>query len=239
MNITRVRPLARWGNSGDAGAVLLPFCLASPVAVGFLHRSHTMGIFSFFGNKGKKSGGRRSTCRLAVEPLEDRFLPSANVISGYVFNDVNNDGLYEPNLGETPVANAPIQLVNSANQVVGTATTDANGYYEFKTDDTISQAPQSITQTLHFPSTQTDFSLAKLLNQFDPSLGQLQEIDITQNGTITSTIKVENTSPTSSATIQATVSGTMSLSGPGFTSQLDLSANAGSFNASAYDNVLD
>src|SRR5262249_8051874 len=38
----------------------------------------------------------------------------------------------------------------------------------------------------------TNFTLSQAVNQFNPSLGQLTEVDITFNGSITSTIKAEN-----------------------------------------------
>ncbi len=204
-----------------------------------------MGIFSFLGKnangnkKTKKSPSKKSTCRLSVERLEDRCVPTCNIISGYVFSDANNNGLYEPNLGETPVANAAIKLVDSANTVVGTTTTDSTGFYQFDHDATISQAQQTSQQALQYATAQTDFSVGKTVSQFDPELGQLVSVDVIHNGTITSTIKVENTSPTSAATINATVSGTMTLTGPGFTSALNLSANAGTFQATLFDQNID
>jgi uncharacterized repeat protein (TIGR01451 family) len=197
-----------------------------------------MGLFSFFSSrKPRKTKRPNKSRRLFVEPLEDRFLPSTTTISGFVFNDANNNGLFDN--GESPIANAAVQLLNSSNQVIATATTDAGGHYQFTQDNTIIQSPQTVTQTLTFPSTQTDFSLSQAVQQFDPSLGQLQSIQITHNGTITSTIKVENTSTTSPATINATVSGDMVLTGPGINSDLNISQNAGSFNATSYDGALD
>jgi uncharacterized repeat protein (TIGR01451 family) len=196
-----------------------------------------MGIFSFLGNKKTKSRNKGSTCRLAMESLEDRCLPSCSIISGHVFSDTNNNGLFDS--GESAIANASIKLVDTSNKVVGTAITDAGGFYQFDHDATISTAAQTIEQTLQFPAAQTDFSVSRLVNQFDPGLGQLVSVEIFHNGTITSTIKVENTSSTSPASINATVSGTLKLTGPGFSSDLDLSANAGSFNASSFDQIMD
>ncbi len=77
------------------------------------------------------------------------------------------------------------------------------------------------------------------LDQFDPSLGQLQSVQITHAGSITSDIKVENTSPTSSSSISGTVGGSLELTGPGVDAILTMSQNAGSFNASAFDGTLD
>jgi uncharacterized repeat protein (TIGR01451 family) len=195
-----------------------------------------MGIFSFF-KRSRNSRKPENKCLLKIEALEDRFLPSGNTISGFVFNDVNNNGLFDT--GETPLANTQVELFNSNNQIIGTTTTDANGFYQFTQDSTVNTSPQTMTQTLNFPTTTTDFTISQLVNQFNPDLGQLQSIQIIQNGTITSTIKVENTSATSGATINATVSGDMILTGPGFTSDLNLSQNAGTFNATSYDGILD
>ena len=61
------------------------------------------------------------------------------------------------------------------------------------------QAPATLTKTISFPSTQTDFTLPGSAAQFDPSLGTLQEIDITHAGSITSDIKVENLVATSTS----------------------------------------
>lgn len=196
-----------------------------------------MGIFSFFSKKTSTSKPRTGSRPLTIESLEDRSLMSCNVISGYVFHDLNNNGLRDA--GEDPIANASVKLVDASNNLIATATTNSNGFYSFDHDPTINTAETSITQTVTFSSTPTDYSVSKLINQFDSSLGQLVGVDIYHNGTITSTIKVENTSTNSPATINATVAGTMTLTGPGFTSALNLSANAGSFNASQYDLTLD
>src|SRR5262245_40284651 len=95
-----------------------------------------LGLFSYLRNKLIPRRPpvllRKITCRrswLSLEPFEDRVLPSCNVISGYVYNDVNNNGLFNP--GETPIANSLIQLRNAANVVVGTTITNAQGYYQF------------------------------------------------------------------------------------------------------------
>ena len=66
-----------------------------------------MGLFSFDRSKSSARLSRkaRSTRRtsLSVESLETRLTPSGNTISGFVYVDGNNNGLYEP--GETPIAN--------------------------------------------------------------------------------------------------------------------------------------
>src|SRR3954451_4021046 len=74
-----------------------------------------------------------------LEVLEDRCLPSNNTISGFVYQDANNNGLFDSS--EMPIANVNVQLKNANNVVVATAITNAQGYYEFKTDSTVNTAP--------------------------------------------------------------------------------------------------
>src|SRR5439155_19071502 len=130
--------------------------------------------------------------------------------------------------GELAIAGTTIQLRNSANQVIGTATTNAQGYYLFDHDATVSTAPATLTRTVTFQPTATDFTLSGLLDRFDPALGQLQSIQITHDGSITSEIKVENYSATSGSSISATVGGFTTLVAPGVNDKLTLTQNAGS-----------
>jgi protocatechuate 3,4-dioxygenase beta subunit len=182
------------------------------------------------GKPGKRISGPR------LEALEDRFMPSCSSISGYVYVDANHNGLFDP--GEAVVANNPIQLKDATGQVVATTTTDANGHYEFDIDPRIDTSPKTITQTLTFPDASTDWSSAQMLQQFDPSLGTLTSVDIISNDSITSTIKVENLD-TAAATIDAKVSGTVSLSGPGMTGlTANLSADQ-TFSAGPFDGSID
>ena len=138
-----------------------------------------MSAFSFFSPnpRSRKSpkGARKSNTPLRVEALEDRSLPSGITISGYVYNDVNNNGIMDA--GENPIANNPIVLKNAGGTIIGSTTTDANGYYQFDNDGSISPNPLTLTKTVTFNSTPTDFTLQGMLDQFDPSLGSLQEID--------------------------------------------------------------
>ena len=56
------------------------------------------------------------------------LLPAS--VSGYVYVDANNNGVYDP--GETPIAGVKIALLDASGNTTGkTATTDSNGYYEF------------------------------------------------------------------------------------------------------------
>src|SRR5437899_646090 len=91
-----------------------------------------MGFFRLFVfGRGVRQTTRAKTTRafLKVEALETRFLPSGATISGFVYHDANNNGIYDA--GETPLANTPIELHNSLNKVIATAVTDGNGFYSF------------------------------------------------------------------------------------------------------------
>jgi uncharacterized repeat protein (TIGR01451 family) len=181
----------------------------------------------------------RKKLRLETEILEDRCTPNCVTISGFVFHDVNNDGIYEPQLGETPIANSHVELRNAAGAPVGVATTSANGYYQFNQDMTIITAPQTLTRTAVFSSTPTNFTLQQAVAQFDPSLGALQSIDISNQGSVTSRIGVENTSTSSASHITATVSGTLDLTGAGLNVVVTPSEEAGVFDATRFDGIDD
>jgi uncharacterized protein (DUF2141 family) len=197
--------------------------------------------FLFFGRRNRRTTrsqvSRRGRCaRPRVEALEDRFLPSGNTISGFVYNDTNNNGIFDA--GESPIANSAIELLNSSGVVVGTTVTDANGYYVFSTDGTIDTSPTTLTKSAAVASTPTDWTQNLLIPQFDPSLGTLLSIDITNAGTFSSGIKVESLDSASS-TITATDSGSLTLTGPGITGLVTTGSASKSFNATAYDGVLD
>lgn len=177
------------------------------------------------------------TARPSVERLEDRLTPTCDIVSGFVYQDANNNGVFDA--GELPIANSTIQLRNAANQVVGTTTTNAQGYYEFDHDATINVAPTTLTKVVTFQNTATNFTLSGLLDRFDPELGQLQSIEFTHAGTITSEIKVENISTMSGSSISGTVSGFLTLSAPGINNQLNLTENVGSINLPNYDGTID
>ncbi|MCI0685450.1 MAG: carboxypeptidase regulatory-like domain-containing protein, partial [Gemmataceae bacterium] len=175
--------------------------------------------------------------RPTVEALEDRLTPTCHIISGFVYQDANNNGIFDA--GELPIANSPIQLRNAAGQVVGSTTTNAQGYYEFDHDSTISVAPTSLTKVVAFQNTETDFSLTGLLDRFDADLGELQSIEITHQGSITSEIQVENFSPMSGSSISGTVGGHLTLTAPGVNHDLTLTENAGAVNLPIFDGAID
>jgi hypothetical protein len=163
-------------------------------------------------------------------------LLSGNVISGYAFSDLNNNGLFDS--GEKGIANVPLELVNASGAVVATAISDANGYYAFYVDNTINTAPLTLTRTASVSATPTDWTNSLAVGQFDPALGTLTAVDIVNAGSITSQIKVENVDAAAAA-ITATVSGSLTLSGAGFNSLVTNSSSSKTFNAGPYDGTVD
>lgn len=174
---------------------------------------------------------------LCIETLEDRRLLAGNVISGYVFNDLNGNGLRD--VGESVIANNLIELRNSSNVVVGTTTTDANGFYSFNTDSTISQAVQTQVQTVNFANGKANTISSQLLSQFNPALGTLQSIQIKVDGRIISDIKLENLDDEASV-VSGTVAGNVLVSGPGFNLNVNIAGNAAiSRTLPAFDGIID
>jgi hypothetical protein len=173
---------------------------------------------------------------LRLEALETRALPSTVSISGFVYSDSNNNGLYDP--GETPIANSPIELHDASNQLVASTTTDANGFYSFSTDPRINTNPTTLSRTISLPDTPTDWTATQSVPQFDPSLGTLTSVEIINSAPVKNAIRVENLD-TASATIHATISGDLTLSGPSVPG-LDTALSADqTFNATAFDGTID
>ncbi|MBL8824752.1 MAG: choice-of-anchor E domain-containing protein [Planctomycetia bacterium] len=165
----------------------------------------------------------RRSYALELECLEDRRLLAGNIISGFVFEDLNGNGIRDTN--EPSVANSIIELKNASGKVAGTTTTDQYGYYQFSTDSSLGSAIQSQSQTLNFFNTSMNSIRAQALQQFNPSLGTLQSVEIKLNGQIVSSIKAENKS-SSPVTLTGSVAGTMLLNGPGFNLNLQISPSA-------------
>jgi hypothetical protein len=184
----------------------------------------------------KQRALRHRSTGLIVEQLEDRLVPNGVVVSGYVFSDANNNGLYDA--GEVPLAGAAVQLDNASGIVIASAVTDAQGAYAFSTDSTASTAPTTLTQTATVPTAATDWSTTVSLPQFDPTLGTLTAVDIINAGTFSSDIKVENEDPVP-ATITATDSGTLTLSNSFLTGLIATGSSSQQFNATAFDGVID
>jgi hypothetical protein len=147
-------------------------------------------------------------------------------------------------LGEKGIPNTPVQLFTAAGTLVASTTTDANGHYVFTTDAGVSTAALTKTVTLNFPDTKTNWTQSQQLTKFDPSLGRLTSIDIVNQGTINSHIRVENLDQ-SAATINAQASGTLALTGLGLsftplaTTQLQPNDATQSFQAQSFDGAVD
>jgi protocatechuate 3,4-dioxygenase beta subunit len=75
----------------------------------------------------KRSGPGRT--RLAIEPLEDRCLPSGYSISGIVFRDTNGNGVRDS--GEGGLAGWAVQLLDGSGNFLGQTTSNAAGAYAF------------------------------------------------------------------------------------------------------------
>src|SRR3989442_1413974 len=105
-------------------------------------------------------------------------MPSCTSLSGFVYYDANNNGLYDT-ATEAPIANSTIELRDSMNMVVGTTTTDANGFYNFTTDTLHPGTDTTLEKTVALPTdpTQTNYTLQGMVDKFDSSLGQLQSIE--------------------------------------------------------------
>lgn len=180
---------------------------------------------------------RKQSVHLSFEALEDRNLLDAHTISGFVFNDLNNNGLRDP--GEAPLANSKVELRNAAGLVIAQTITDSNGYYVFDRDQTVSQVPLTLTRSLTFDAAPTDFEISSLLTQFDPSLGTLLEADFDLSGFIRSKIWAENLSTASGANITGTVTGSLTLTGAGLNTTVNTTPVQQQFSASKYDGSTD
>ena len=173
---------------------------------------------------------------LRVESLEPRMLLACNVISGFVYNDANNNGLFDA--GETPIANSTIELRNASGVVVGQTTTDAFGAYRFETDRTIDTSPLTIEQELIFDPPGDSFMVSQDVNQFNPDLGTLTSVEIVSVGSIQGQIRSESLE-NEPVVITANINGTLTLTAPGVgitAAQIDESRT---FDATAYDGVTD
>jgi uncharacterized repeat protein (TIGR01451 family) len=114
---------------------------------------------------------------------------------------------------------------------------------EMLEDRAMPSGMQTLVETAVFPTsvtpTPTNFNLPGSVQQFDPSLGVLQSVVITEQGTINSTIGVENTSSSSSSQITATVSGKLEVTGPGVDLVVNPSDNLATFSATTFDGKVD
>ncbi len=196
-----------------------------------------MSVFSFLGRH--RCAARPAPARPAFETLEERQLLSAATISGYVFNDVANDGLYHGS--DTPIAGNTLELFHGTTATgnpIATAVTDVNGFYQFTTDNSVSQAPATMPVLVTFASQKTGWTQTEPLAQFDPSLGTLLSVDIINTPTMQTEFQFENLD-SEAGTISGSINGNVTLSVPGLNPLVAQASASASFNASAFDGTID
>jgi hypothetical protein len=196
-----------------------------------------MSNYSFFGRPGRAP--RRAQGRPGVEGLEDRRVPSATAISGYVFNDLNSDGLFQP--GEPPVAGNTLNLYHgttATGPVIASAVTDPNGLYQFTRDNTVSTAPTTRVATATFANSKTGWTKTAQVAQFDPSLGTLMSIDFVNTSTLQTEFQIENID-NEAGNVSSTVNGGVTVSVPGVSPLTASASVADSFDAPAFDGAID
>lgn len=159
------------------------------------------------------------------------------IISGYVYYDVNNNGLRDA--GEPPIPGSSIELRKANGQVAGFTYTDGSGFYSFTTDASANTPQLTVTHSATFPQAVTDWTVQRSIPRFDTTLGTLKAVELHGQASITSAIKAESLDSAPS-TITATVSGIITITGPGGQSvAVAPNAQAGSFDAAAYDGNKD
>jgi hypothetical protein len=137
---------------------------------------------------------------------------------------------------------APTVPSVATNQVVtvdGAPDSSNNSGNPVTVNPPVSGGTATRTETINFGSATTDWSKTMELNQFNPSLGTLTGVDITNSGSLTSRIRVESLD-NAPADITGTVAGNLTLTGLG-SSPLVTATNAQTeqFHAATYDGTAD
>jgi hypothetical protein len=179
----------------------------------------------------------RSAVRLNLEPLEARQLLTCNIIDGHVYYDVNNNGLLDA--GEQRLSAVPLELRDDRGVVVATTTTDGSGYYRFDRNFTVDTRTRTQEHSVSF-SRSVNGAQTRTIPRFNDDLGTLTAVEVFFDGSITSTIRVENVNADEASQLVGRVSGNLTLTGPGVSGfQLNPNVIAGTFNATRFDNVID
>jgi hypothetical protein len=153
-----------------------------------------------------------------------------------VYHDANDNGIKDSN--EKGIANVEVDLYNSSGEVIAKTTTDGNGYYQFTSDQTVNTDSTTKEYDATFSQTTTDASQSATVQQFDPSLGTLTEVEIEYQGQITSDIKFESLDH-SSSTVTGAVSGDLTVQVGGNYSFSASVSQSQKKTVSAYDDSLD
>ncbi len=191
-------------------------------------------VRSLWTTRGTLLPARRPRLTPGVEALEGRWLPST--IGGIVYFDGNNDGIHQPN--EPGIANNTIQLFDASGNLLATTTTDSTGHYLFATNPTVAPTPGTQEVDAAFNLGRTNTSQTQSVAQFNPALGTLKSVEIIENGTLTSNIKVEN-DDNAPATITGTVNGTLAVRAGGLNPVQASATNTNSAAFAAWDGADD
>lgn len=185
---------------------------------------------------GPRHQGKHST-RPDLEVLEDRKVPALLTIGGSVYDDKNGNGIREG--VETGFGGVTMELRNAAGTLVATATTTANGGYQFDRFNglPVQVVSQRIEQTVS-PG-KSNFTKDLTFAGFDSALGTLERVDLVLTSDGSTTLKAENLED-GPETISMTPRGTFRAAVAGLTA-LDLSVNpsASTMNLGAYDGSSD
>lgn len=123
--------------------------------------------------------------RLEVETLEQRAVPA--VIAGAVYNDLNNNGVRDPN--EPGIAGSTVQLNGLEGHVLATATTDSTGHYQFslpsvgeRTAEDATRLQEGYRYTVSQPKTPPGYLAGKLTDDnvralFEPTCSRRIVVD--------------------------------------------------------------
>lgn len=106
------------------------------------------------------------------------------IISGYVYYDVNNNGLRDA--GEPPI---PGRLESSCARRTGRSRavtyTDGSGFYSFTTDASANTPQLTVTHSATFPQAVTDWTVQRTIPRFDTTLGTLKAVELHGQASIT------------------------------------------------------
>ena len=135
--------------TGEAGDYLFPNLVAGTYIVefekpdGFTFTTSNQGGDAALDSDADATTGRTAPITLAWGQtdltrdaglvVEDQHL-NLSSLAGHVYHDANNNGLFEPDLGETGIANVTVTLTgsNDLGPIPGViAATDSNGFYKF------------------------------------------------------------------------------------------------------------
>ncbi len=182
---------------------------------------------------------RLMRCSPGLERLEERQLLNATAISGYVFHDANNTGLFDSN--ESPIAGNTLELFHGSSLTgtpIATAVSDASGFYQFTADGSINQTPTTLPVTANFATAKTGWSKTATVAQFNPALGTLLSVDINTTDTLQSEFQFENLDALP-GTVSGQINGTVTVNVPGASPLVNNLTASSSFNAGAYDGTID